>query len=119
MYGTQVAVGVGVKVFVGDGDAVGVGVLVFVIVAVFVAVEVLVAVKVGVGVLVDVAVPDGEAHELSITSENALAEPVSPPPLSLMLMIQLPFALWPSNALSRLFGENEPVGNAAFESTPH
>ena len=83
----------------------------------FVAVGAGVPVNVPVAVAVDVGVPD--AHALPKISENALAEPVSLPALSLMLIVQLPFGFCPSNALNGLFGENEPVGNAAFVSAPH
>jgi hypothetical protein len=77
-----------------------------------------VPVAVAVAVAVDVAVGVPVWHAAPKTSENALAEPVSAAALSLMLITQLPFAFWPSNALNGLFGENVPVGNAVV-SVPH
>ena len=65
-----------------------------------------VAVGVAVDVFVEVGVALGVPHAAPKTSENALAEPVSAAALSLMLITQLPFAFWPSNALSGLFGAN-------------
>jgi len=84
-----------------------------------VEVGVAVAVFVAVGVGVNDGVADGDWHAPLNTSENARAEPVSPPALSLMLITQLPLPLTPLSALSGLFGENVPVGNAAFVSAPH
>jgi len=61
-----------------------------------------VEVTTGVEVFVDVGVPLGEPVDVAVgvpdwqeppnTSENARAEPVSAPALSLMLITQLPFA---------------------------
>ncbi len=107
--GVSVAVAVGVSVAV----AVGVGVSVAVFVGVFVDVFVGVLVGVSVGVFV------GVLHALSITSENARAEPVSTAALSLMLIVQFPIGFCPSNALIALFGENVPIGNAAPVPAPH
>jgi len=69
-----------------------------------------VPVGVAVAVAVAVGVPVGVTHAPPPnTSENARTVPVSPPALSLAFSIHVPFALWPSNADSGLFGENDPV----------
>src|SRR5690606_31435409 len=52
----------------------------------------------------------GQLPELKI-SENLRAVPVSPPPLSEKLMVQLPSAFCPSNADIGWFGEKLPEGN--------
>ena len=52
-------------------------------------------------------------------SVNARTDPVSEAALSLTFNVQLPVALWPSNAERGLFGANDPDGNAASVEAPH
>src|SRR5262249_14485986 len=57
-------------------------------------------------------------HAPPNTSEKRRTEPVSAAALSLTLIVHMPSAFWPSNALSGLLGPNVPVGNALFVVVP-